>query len=52
MMDNPVIPTGKQDNRINSVSSDCTITSSNSDNPAPVPNIIRSIGLNILNINV
>ena len=48
----PVIPTGKQDNSINIVLLESTIISNNNDSPAPTPNIIKSIGLNILNISV
>mgnify|MGYP004455291573 CR=1 FL=1 len=46
------MPTGRQDNSINIVLLDSTIISNNNDNPAPTLNIIKSIGLNILNINV
>ena len=46
------MPAGIQDISIISVLSECTMANANNDITTPVPNNIRSNGLNILNINV
>lgn len=46
------MPTGKHDNNIIIVLLESTSTNNNKVTAIPVPNIIKSNGLNILNINV